>query len=154
LAYNPLIVKKETTVSLNSWKFEFYPTPASDCKSGIEAVEHSLQKWKGLTKKSLKQHGMRQWKDTLFYEPADPSDDDMFSLDSDTCAMCEIFFDGDRLCDLCPIKLTTGMECSDDNSIYQRYIRTGNGARKMVAVLKKIREDFSTPLADRLNRKQ
>ena len=36
-------------MSLQTWMDEFYPTPAQKFPTELEAVEHSLSKWKGLT---------------------------------------------------------------------------------------------------------
>jgi len=48
-------------MSLQSWMGEFMPVPASHAvTSELEAVQHSLQKWRGLTKENLKKHGVSQ----------------------------------------------------------------------------------------------
>ena len=46
-------------MSLKTWKKEFYPISASRVrKDAIAAIEHSLRKWRGLTKDQMKRHGV------------------------------------------------------------------------------------------------
>jgi hypothetical protein len=131
-------------MSLKTWKAEFYPRPASACKTGLEAIHHSLQKWKGLKRSSLAKHGV--YKGDVYLTNDKTDYEESFSLDDDTCAMCMVFYDVDSFrdehCDKCPLKIETGKRCADDDSIYQRYITTGRGAKQMVAVLKKSRDNF------------
>ena len=42
-------------MSIESWKAEFYPTPADEA-SKDQAIAHSLRKWEGLRKENLDRH--------------------------------------------------------------------------------------------------
>lgn len=45
-------------MSLQTWKDEFYPVPASEPIGGHKAqIEHSLRKWRGATKENTEKHG-------------------------------------------------------------------------------------------------
>jgi len=44
-------------MSLESWKQEFYPVEARDVLKA-SAIEHSLQKWKGLRPENLQKHNL------------------------------------------------------------------------------------------------
>jgi hypothetical protein len=138
-------VNEEKVMSLKTWKAEFYPRLAHDCKTGLEAVHHSLQKWKGLKRSALAKHGVRREEDGYLVDN-NTDYEGALSLDDDTCALCHVFYDADSFrdehCDKCPLKIETGRRCADDDSIYQRYITTGRGAKQMVAVLKKIRDTY------------
>ena len=71
-------------MSLQTWMDEFYPTPAQKFPTELEAVEHSLRKWKGLTRENLEKHGVihRGW---------NIRDDNgtILKIDSSTCALCQ-----------------------------------------------------------------
>lgn len=46
-------------MSLKTWMEEFYPSDATDAiSSDLEAIEHSLQKWKGAVKENVERHGL------------------------------------------------------------------------------------------------
>jgi hypothetical protein len=85
-------------MSEESWKEEFYNVDAGDtCKA--QAVEHSLRKWKGLTKESLRRHGLSRVP---------------IEISSYTCALCLHYYDEEPECNACPIVKVTGRECDGD----------------------------------------
>ena len=69
-------------MSLQTWMDEFYPTPAQKFPTELEAVEHSLRKWKGLTKENLEKHSVVHCRFSI-------RDDAHVQLDIDstTCAL-------------------------------------------------------------------
>lgn len=82
-------------MSIETWKQEFYPVPASEATSDVHtALDHSIRKWTGLLKKNLKKHGLtaswpRIWEGRK-----------SFPITTDTCALCHLYHDA---CDLCPL---------------------------------------------------
>ena len=98
-----------TTPEQYGWRAEFYPVRADEVtKEG--AVEHSLQKWRGLRRSNLEKHG---FVDTL----DDGSEKLPLLVDSSTCALCEHHIKkGCPTCPTCPITLATGHTC--DQVVY------------------------------------
>lgn len=89
-------------MSLQTWMDEFYPTPAQKFPTELEAVEHSLRKWKGLTKENLEKHCVDQRHSSI----KDASDAKL-AIDSTTCALCQQHTeDGEDFadCDKCILK--------------------------------------------------
>lgn len=89
-------------MSLETWKKEFYPTPAQKFPTELEAVEHSLRKWRGLTKENLEKHELYQR--LYFIQDATGK---KFCIDCTTCALCQQHFDAaENLadCDKCVLK--------------------------------------------------
>lgn len=88
-------------MSLESWKAEFYPTPATEPQTAIEALEHSLRKWRGLTASNLKHHRLRKSVMCL------ADDWDQLDIDGESCALCQLFnfAHGREGCTSCPITL-------------------------------------------------
>ncbi len=70
-------------MSIETWKAEFYRTPAEDCPEE-NAVAHSLMKWRGMTKEVLKRH------DVVAYEHILVSDDGHLHISGETCALCKV----------------------------------------------------------------
>lgn len=71
-------------MSVVSWKQEFYPVDASQCKTWGEAVQHSILKWSGLRPEALENHEVRLKNGEVF------SENDYFSFRESTCALCEV----------------------------------------------------------------
>jgi len=46
-------------MTIKTWKEEFYKVKPSKRMSKVEAIQHSLLKWQGLTKSNLKKHGVK-----------------------------------------------------------------------------------------------
>ena len=107
-------------MSLESWKEEFYPVEANvyfgkenNLQGAIEATEHALRKWKGLTKENLDEHGL----DFIYsWRIAEINDIKYnFSITGVTCACCQISRDeyGNIDCERCPIYFIHGHDCND-----------------------------------------
>ena len=105
-------------MSLKTWKKEFYNVDASKFtnkrqskNNTIKAIEHSLKKWQGLTKKNLDKHGLYKTLyeivDREYYENEDNfgNVNGVLGITDDSCALCQIF-NIDSLkdgCKNCPI---------------------------------------------------
>lgn len=77
-------------MSMRSWKKEYYPTPSKKVKGEREAIEHSLQKWEGLTPENLEKHGVcLESNNVLRYNNT------LFNIDADSCTTCPLFLKGD-----------------------------------------------------------
>lgn len=88
-------------MSLATWKKEFYPTPAYRV-SKAKAVEHSLKKWGGLTKKELNKHGLKRTNSDIW------EDKNSFPISTDTCALCKHYLDTENGCPRCPLTIVRG----------------------------------------------
>ena len=121
-------------MSLDSWKKEFYPTPAQDnCGDPLTAAKHSLKKWEGLTPDSLSAHNVSR----DGYYITDGSDS--LVIEEATCALCSYQDSLDKekgytsWCSGCPLVEFAGAMC---NITYPRFIDHGN-AKPMIAALRK-----------------
>ena len=106
-------------MSFESWKEEFYPMPAEEVRPE-RALEHSLQKWKGLRPENLKKHGVVYDKirqavlDPDHPEADHPEGEDRLCIDGDSCALCVHNHDtDDTLCESCPFYKARGNVACD-----------------------------------------
>lgn len=93
-------------MSLQSWKAEYYPIEARDCKKE-DALAHSQKKWQGLKPANLEKHGVK------FNEASRSVIDDTFrvlTIDGSSCALCKHYHKkgpgssyADDRCDKCPL---------------------------------------------------
>jgi len=140
-------------MSLNSWKKEFYPTPASKAKGKKNAIKHSLTKWIGLRKKNLQKH------DLVFAyadSPAIYENNELSSrhikINSQTCALCVLYFNGrgqdsdlmtnkKGTCFKCPLFQSLGNKC--DGKFDRPYVKFMDSANPepMIKALQKTLED-------------
>lgn len=156
-------------MSLETWKAEFYPTPAEDTAKE-DAIAHSLRKWQGLTPENLKKHG-------VIHEPfAGVIDESDFSagkpiymyseavpIDSGTCALCHHHynsgdeeswedddFDEEDSCGVCPLKEARGgvsCDCTRDDeqtspwNSFSHPGNTGSNPKPMIFWLQKALDD-------------
>lgn len=100
-------------MSLHPWKEEFYPVPADDpsIKTNLQAVQHSLQKWRGLRPDVLVAYG-------VMVTPRGhlQADTTYLGIDSDSCALCIRHDDGRRpgACQTCPLsRERSGKRCDE-----------------------------------------
>jgi hypothetical protein len=65
-------------MTTKTWEAEFMPTPATEPKTVIDAVRHSLRKWIGFRLENLQRHDVR-------------IDAEFFNLHcrDTTCALCQ-----------------------------------------------------------------
>ena len=129
-------------MSLKTWKKEFYPKSAKRTKLS-EAVEHSLQKWRGILPDNLKKHGLQRDDNRI----EDENDYDVvFRLDDETCSLCVWYYNEDAAafdecssCATCPLFKATGKSCADGESLYSEAIYDGK-VNRMVKALEKARK--------------
>lgn len=96
-------------MTLKSWKDEFYPKEAHET-SKEEAVDHCLNKWKGLRAKNLKKHGLIA-EAYNHIEEKNGISHSRFYIDGDTCALCFHYYDENLkpyLCKECPLFIVRG----------------------------------------------
>lgn len=132
-------------MSLKTWKAEFYPKPASRVAKK-EALAHSLQKWKGLTKAALKRHGVVK----AGWEIIDGKDS--FTISAASCALCvhhlntSVFAQSPDRCGECPLAaVRRGVACDiravgESHGPYQYFINACD-ARPMIRALQKAVRD-------------
>lgn len=95
-------------MSIETWKREFYPYPANDPRAKLDPIGHSLQKWRGALKSSLRRHNLTLVRDEL-YDRGGKS----FRFDSTTCSLCVVYYNpsvthvNDR-CKRCPLSQAMG----------------------------------------------
>lgn len=90
-------------MSIETWKAEFYATDAEET-SAHEAMDHSIVKWEGLSKKNLDRHGVR--KDARDSRLTD-DEGDRFSIYGGTCALC-VHFESQGECTACSLSQARG----------------------------------------------
>lgn len=127
-------------MSLATWKKEFYPVEARDAAgSDVEATEHSLRKWRGLTSRSLKKHNMKRAPNTsVIYQATDSPEILAWSAAAPTCALCQR---AHYACKECPLYAARGgFACTDprpkeSRAPWGKWLDSGS-TRPMVAALK------------------
>jgi len=106
-----------------AWLKKYYPVEAETLAnaSDIECVQHSLNKWRGLTKDVLEKYGL------VSDESLIEGDNFSFYIDDDSCALCVKYLVQEVMCTGCPLSKQLGKPC-DANYIapYSIFIRTGN----------------------------
>lgn len=136
-------------MSLDTWKREFYPSPASDFRAGwratpptaVEAAEHSLKKWEGMLSHNLARHGVSH-----------PFLGELVEIDNPYkriaiagevgCALCHYY---NLSCGRCPLRAVTPTACGSTSnygevcrsfSSYGEGEETDAAIRKLLADLK------------------
>lgn len=111
-------------MSLESWKAEFYPIPASETTEE-QAVDHSLQKWLGLLPENLAKHDCHIEDSSVVEIGHTPCLGNHVFIDSSSCSLCHHFCDmsacnsGDdeSPCIECPLYKARGdVACDDETS--------------------------------------
>lgn len=131
-------------MSLKTWKKEFYPKNPSKRMTKLEAVQHSLRKWQGITEKNLGKHNV--WGNTTLY---DGESDDELDLDAKSCALCVKYYPKEESildnlpCVGCPLFQALGHRCDvGENSWgnikfpFSYYVVNGD-SQPMIRALKK-----------------
>jgi len=113
-------------MSLKTWKKQYMPDAHNHVGRGIEAVEHSLKKWRGLLPANLKRHGMQhpvEWEDynSVIREIKHPITEDLI-IDADNCALC---FHHPYGCGSCSLKVTLGAACDRPGQPYDLWVTSG-----------------------------
>jgi len=115
-------------VSLETWKEEYYPVPAS-AVSREDALDHSIRKWEGLRPENLKRHGLRRAEITRRTIVEKDSLEGL-DIDAGSCALCHHYEESGK-CPECPLYLVRGARCDtwvreSALSPYQSWMRTGS----------------------------
>ncbi|WP_413937041.1 hypothetical protein [Nitrospira sp. BLG_1] len=115
-------------MSKKSWKQEYYAMPARKVEE-FNALQHSLQKWIGLTQENLAKHGIKN---------------PPIAVDSKTCALCHHYINIPDDCFECPLAQSrNGTPCDsatddEDKSPYIAYKREGVPEEMIIALQKAI----------------
>jgi hypothetical protein len=149
-------------MSFKTWSKQFYPIAADRTKTGLPAIEHSLRKWEGLTKASLKKHGLVQ--DDRYIQEKDrdfvAEDKNFLCVDESSCALCVHYFDEAEdywsTCNDCPLYKVRGTACDRaldeagavSDSPFRSWTYYGN-AQPMINLIKKARIAFIAVEADK-----
>ena len=121
-------------MTLETWKKEFYPKEPKARMTKVEAIEHSLRKWKGLTQENTEKHFV-EIEEGYVVEKDMYGVVDTFCVDSYSCALCIKYFDyvtsrQDYMkseCRKCPLAKCLGGRCDDgDNSPYRIFMDANN----------------------------
>ena len=136
-------------MSLESWKKEFYSPISKASKNKITAIEHSLQKWKGLLPVNLAKHEMVISANRDIYDRNNAE----LEINADSCSLCKYrdslaYTDG-NYCDKCPITIATGDSCDFSNRDYPSSERSpwriwsnSHNPKPMIEVLEKTLKHF------------
>jgi hypothetical protein len=89
---------------IENWKKEFYPVNAADVPIE-QALDHSIQKWNGLTEENLAKHGLTAAELKTY-----------FPINSETCALCFHYDGAGRNCSECPLFLVRKETRCDEES--------------------------------------
>ncbi|TXH54255.1 MAG: hypothetical protein E6Q97_11375 [Desulfurellales bacterium] len=128
-------------MSLASWKEEFYPVRAIECKKE-QALDHSILKWTGLLPENLKKHGVFLQNQYLkdFKDP-----DNLLAIDGSSCALC-VWHYAEGWCVVegaCPIYLATRRECGKEYGLFAREAQV----LPMLNLLQQVKEALNAPQA-------
>ena len=136
-------------MSIKTWEKQFYPVDVSEKFTNLEAVQHSLKKWRGLARVELKKHGLTTTASSI-------KDDDgyRFHIDSISCALC---YKHDVLdnCQTCPLNRVRGRRCDvvradEDHSPWGMWMEDHN-PQPMIMWLEKAEQSL---LKDQQRRKK
>lgn len=137
-------------MSLQSWKEEFYPTKALEFYSALEpskeevlkAVEHSLNKWRGLLFENKEKHQVFILTGAKKLVSNDDVNNvlhkDAVYIDSSSCSLCCMY---EQDCDRCVFTMRLDETCG---VYYNHWQSTGDAANMVFALLqieKKLTED-------------
>lgn len=105
-------------MTIQSWYKEYYPVDVTAVAGEREAIEHSLQKWKGFLPENLSKHKVI----VNINKIADEEGQCAQNLDEgDSCALCKLFLDFTnerrRCCD-CPIVKSGQASCYNVDSAF------------------------------------
>ena len=101
-------------MSVKSWLQEFYPVDCDDAsiKTNLQAVQHSLQKWRGLTPEQLQKHRVNVnqgngWRSGRLLSGRSNGG---LRINDQSCSLCQKHSYSDN-CKACPISRVTGRRC-------------------------------------------
>ena len=118
-------------MTIETWKQEFYPVPASANMTDKEAIKHGIQKWEGFKAKNRRKHNVNR----VYYTLCDELNE--FNFGIETCSLCHKYYESG--CLACPLH-KKGYSCTYYRSSYDA-ARNGNPA-EMIAALKECLVDL------------
>ena len=123
-------------MSLDTWKKEFYPIPAKECKKK-DALEHSLKKWIGLRIKNLEKHGVIK-KGFRIIEDLKDEYEYLHIADS-SCALCIHYLNNEGIkCIKCPLsKSRNGTACDKGRSSPYENFTNHSEPEPMIRLIRK-----------------
>jgi hypothetical protein len=105
-------------MSIPSWYKEHYPVDVTAIAGEREAIEHSLQKWRGFLPENLNKHKVTVYINKIVDEEGRCVE----NLDGGySCALCKLFLkftDEERRCCDCPIVKSGQLSCYKSGSPY------------------------------------
>lgn len=126
-------------MSANTWKKEFYPITAREAAEGtnLEAVRHSLQKWKGLRPDNMKKHKLILKYGEILYKG-----EEVIVMGDTSCSLCVKHDTRFGACGTCPLSRSRGgnrcdrTRAREEKSPWGAWI-TYNDPEPMIAALEK-----------------
>jgi hypothetical protein len=132
-------------MSLKTWKAEYYTKSAAKVGSNtLKAIQHSLKKWKGLSKEELKKYDLVR-KGYAIENKLVPDGEiaPYLCINAASCALCHIFMDSSGGCDKCPLNFFLGHRCDQGHAFtdnpFKAWVMKGDNTI-MVKALKRILE--------------
>lgn len=123
-------------MSVSSWRGEFYPLSAFQA-TGCNPIEHSVLKWRGLSKENLVKHGLvADMEMVCITEPVSSMKrkiGDCFMISDYTCALCALTDN----CSQCALSIFACAECNQHDSPWLMFLKTGD-PQPMVEALESI----------------
>lgn len=133
-------------MSLRTWKKEFYPvtvkawtglntTPKGKWKGtkssrDKKALEHGLQKWRGLSRQALARHGV--WRASCSNEISDG--EETLMINADSCALCKLHIDSEQGCLRCPLFQVLRARCDHFGQPYGAWCGREDSAPMVTAL--------------------
>lgn len=95
-------------MTVETWMVEFFDVDVDGIeKNKVAALEHSIKKWKGLTRENLNKHCVSIVNFEDRPELADGKTTQRFVINSRSCALCQLFMldggDAEANCTQCPL---------------------------------------------------
>lgn len=113
------------------WLEKYYPVPANKV-SKSEALEHSIQKWRGLQLPVLKRHGLT----VSDYAVRTADGRHVLEIDTGTCALCNHYYDHSRGCPDCPLTRKAIPELEGCIKAFGKFVRFGKAKPMLNALLR------------------
>ena len=113
-------------MTIKTWKEEFYPKAPTKGMSKKAAIEHSLKKWRGLTRRNLKKHWIYP-EFSFSWDCLKDDDEFQFHINSSTCALCKKYIgEFGEECTECPLFQLLGNRCDGGMAPYNTWINKGD----------------------------
>jgi len=116
-------MKNKEVLNGEDWMEKYYPVGAETLAdaSDIECTQHSLNKWRGLTKEVLEKYGL------IVYIHIIKGDNYKFYIDCGSCALCQKYIEKISSCRNCPLCKQLGSACDYMyDSPYNIFTKKGN----------------------------